>query len=122
MAPTGTAQGPDTPEIEAPTIDELAVDALVRGDHGDPFALLGAHRDAAGHTIIRSFHPHASRVWVLDAEGDPVAELPRTHPDGLFSGTIGNAELPAIHRLRLEFGGQTNDMVDPYCFGEILGE
>ena len=122
MAPTGTAQGPDAPEIEAPAIDELAVDALVRGDHGDPFALLGAHRDAAGHTIVRSFQPHASRVWVLDAAGDPVAELPRAHPDGLFAGTIGNAELPAIHRLRIEFGGQTSNIVDPYCFGEILGE
>ena len=81
-----------------------AIDALVRGDHGDPFALLGPHRDDDDQLIVRTFQPQADRVWVLDQSGHALAELSREHPDGLFAGTLGKRadalRLPAARRGR----------------------
>jgi 1,4-alpha-glucan branching enzyme len=99
-----------------------AIDALVRGDHGDPFALLGPHPDDDDELIVRTFQPQAERVWVLDKSGRALAELSREHPDGLFAGTLGKRATPFAYRLRGEVGGQTLEMGDPYRFGEILGE
>ncbi len=111
MAPTKTASKAET----------LAIDALARGDHGDPFALLGPHRDA-DRLVVRTFQPQASRVWVLDQTGSTLAELSREHPNGLFAGDIGKRKTPLDYRLRLEIGSDTVEIDDPYRFGEILGE
>ncbi|MEM7025188.1 MAG: 1,4-alpha-glucan branching protein GlgB [Pseudomonadota bacterium] len=102
--------------------DSAAIEALVHGDHGDPFALLGPHRDGAGRMIVRSFQPQAARVWVLDASGATLAELSREHPAGLFAGVVGEPEVPFRYGLRLAFGEQTVDIQDPYRFAEVLGE
>ncbi len=103
-------------------IDARAIDALVRGDHGDPFALLGPHRGAAGQMVVRTFQPQAARVWVLDKAGKAVAELSREHADGLFAGVVGKPRSPFAYRLRLEVGDRTVELDDPYRFDPILGE
>jgi 1,4-alpha-glucan branching enzyme len=100
---------------------QAAIDALVRGDHGDPFSLLGPHRDG-DQLVVRTFQPQAERVWVLDEAGHALAELSREHPSGLFAGGLGKRKQPFVYRLRLEAGGQTLEVDDPYRFGEILGE
>ena len=102
--------------------DPLAIDALVRGDHGDPFALLGPHRAAAGQMVVRTFQPQASRVWVLDKSGAAIAELSREHAGGLFVGALGKRRTPFVYRLRLEVGEQTVERDDPYRFDAILGD
>ncbi|MGH6918138.1 MAG: 1,4-alpha-glucan branching enzyme, partial [Geminicoccaceae bacterium] len=99
-----------------------AIDALVRGDHGDPFALLGPHRDDDGQLLVRTFQPQAERVWVLDEAGHTLAELSREHPNGLFAGALGKRPAPFVYRLRVEVAGQPLELHDPYRFGEILGE
>jgi 1,4-alpha-glucan branching enzyme len=99
-----------------------AIEALVRGNHGDPFALLGPHRDGDGQLVVRTFQPQADRVWALDPAGQALAELSREHPSGLFVSGLGSRPMPFAYRLRLEAGGQTFEIHDPYRFGEILGE
>jgi 1,4-alpha-glucan branching enzyme len=109
------------PTKKAAQAQAAAIDALVRGNHGDPFALLGPHGDN-DQLVVRTFQPQAERVWVLDEAGQALAELSREHADGLFAGALGKRKMPFDYRLRVEAGGQTRDLGDPYRFGEILGE
>ncbi|GIX11508.1 MAG: 1,4-alpha-glucan branching enzyme GlgB 1 [Elioraea sp.] len=90
-----------------------AIEALVTGRHGDPFALLGPH---AGE--VRHFAPGAERVEVV-AGGAAVA-LPLIHPSGLFGGPAPSA---GGYILRIHWpGGVIQETEDPYAFGLLLGE
>ena len=50
--------------------------ALCRAEHGDPFAVLGLHEDAAGRLWLRALQPGADAVFAIDADtGRILAEL-----------------------------------------------
>jgi 1,4-alpha-glucan branching enzyme len=100
-----------------------AIGAIVTGDHGDPFSILGMHPgDVQGDLTIRTFAPQASRVDVLDAAtGVVVANLERIDDAGFFAGNV-RGRSPFAYRLRLRVGGRTVDVDDPYRFGPVLGE
>ncbi len=99
-----------------------AIDAIVRAEHGNPFAVLGMHRDGAG-LVVRAFLPQASRVVAIEAAGGtPVAELERVDPAGFFEGAVAGRTEPFAYRLRLTVGDTTSDIDDPYRFGNVLGD
>jgi 1,4-alpha-glucan branching enzyme len=100
-----------------------AIGAIVTGDHGDPFSILGMHPgDVQGDLTIRTFAPQASRVDVLDAAtGVVVANLERIDDAGFFAGDV-RGRSPFAYRLRLRVGDRTVDVDDPYRFGPVLGE
>ena len=112
MARTRTRRG---------TLDSAGMEALVRGDHGDPFGVLGPHKAEDGGTVVRTFQPQAARAWLIDAHsGRAAGELSREHAEGLFVGTLPNGN---AYRLRLEVGaGNTVEIEDPYRFPPLLGE
>src|SRR5919106_1123643 len=92
---------------EQRAVDPAAIEALVRGDHSDPFSLLGVHDAADGTPLVRTFQPHAGRVWRREpAEAFFVARLPNREAD----------------RLRPEVGGSLFEIADPSRFPPILGE
>jgi 1,4-alpha-glucan branching enzyme len=104
-------------------VDAAAAAALVAGDHGDPFAVLGMHGpDGAGRIVVRAFHPDASAVAVVDARtGDTRLELERVHPGGLYAGRLDVAQrFP--YRLRFTIGRDSFEVEDPYRFPPLLGE
>jgi 1,4-alpha-glucan branching enzyme len=102
--------------------DRGALESIVRGDHGDPFAVLGMHREGSGLTV-RAFLPQASRVQVIDAAtGAAVADLERIHPAGFFAGSVLKRDKPFPYRLRLTIGDTRTEIEDPYRFGNVLGE
>jgi 1,4-alpha-glucan branching enzyme len=98
------------------SLDAAAVEALVAGRHGDPFALLGPHDGQ-----VRSFQPNASAVTVVArADGAVLAQLDRVHAAGLFAGQV--ARPGAAYRLVVEWpGGAVQETEDPYAFGLLLG-
>jgi 1,4-alpha-glucan branching enzyme len=105
---------------EKRAVDPAAIEALVRGDHSDPFSLLGVHDAADGTAFVRTFQPHAGRVWLIDVRsGRSGGELSREHAEGLFVGRLPKRE---AYRLRLEVGGSILEIDDPYRFPPILGE
>jgi 1,4-alpha-glucan branching enzyme len=97
------------------------VEALVHGDHDNPFALLGPHVVESGGLVIRSFQPTAARVRVIDEAGVEIAELERQHPAGFFAGVV-SADARISYRLRLELAGHEVDIEDPYRFPPVLGD
>ncbi len=108
----------DRPPIHH-SLDYGAVEALVAGRHGDPFAVLGPHESAEG-CILRAFLPDAQIVEVLDrAGGEVITTLARVHSQGMFAGLIP-ARLPYL--LRIDNGLTRRETEDPYAFGPQLGE
>jgi 1,4-alpha-glucan branching enzyme len=101
------------------SLDYGAIEALVQGRHGEPFAVLGPHDTAEG-CLVRCFQPDASSIEVLDAATDEVmTTLARIHTDGLFAGLI-SARTP--YKLRINTGVSVYETEDPYAFPPLLGE
>ena len=106
-------------------LDESIVEALVTSGYGDPFSILGLHREGAdGDLVLRTFQPQAQNVYVLEYEtGKIMAQMERVHSSGLFQ-----FEFPADweyfkYRLRIDLWvGESYDTEDPYRFPPVLGE
>ena len=112
--------------VSAVTIASLAPPApdatrLVRGEHHDPHAILGAH-PADGGVVVRAFHPDANAASVLLDGGRTVPMEPIG--DGLWAALVKGAERgPLRYRQRLSFpDGNTWERDDPYRFAPTLGE
>ena len=100
--------------------DPQAVEAILRGRHGDPFAVLGPRwEDRPTFTV---FAPDAAEVAVVDAKGKEVARLDRVHPEGMFHGTAPRKRKPFTYRLAMRAGDHAWEVGDPYAHGPVLGE
>ena len=65
------------------------IEAICRGDHSDPFGVLGLHADSDGMLWVRTFQPDARAVYVIDiSNGNRLAELECKHPNGFFEAPI----------------------------------
>src|SRR5207253_4705625 len=96
------------------------IDALVRAEHRDPFAILGPHDDGAGGQIIRAFLPGALSVQVLARDsGEELGSLSEADVPGLFVGHFDRAQ---AYQLRINWAGGEQTSEDPYSFGQLLGE
>ena len=99
-----------------------AIDAIVNGNHADPFSVLGPHETGAGEWEIRAMIPHAQGVDVLAWEGDTVlASMERRHDAGFFVARL-KAERQPGYRLRVQKAGMTTVRYDPYSYGPILSD
>jgi 1,4-alpha-glucan branching enzyme len=96
------------------------VEALRRGRHGDPFAVLGPHRGADGRTCVRAWLPGALSVQAL-APGRPPAALAPVHADGFFEGPLPEGAGAYVLQVRWA-DGSLAVLEDPYRFGPVLGE
>jgi 1,4-alpha-glucan branching enzyme len=95
------------------------LDALLRAEHGDPFALLGPQIDEQG-VVIRTFQPGALQVELIAAEtGESLGLLDQAGHSGLFS-----LRLPGLvdYRYRISWPGALQETEDPYAFASQLGE
>ncbi len=103
--------------------DETAIEAIVAGTDGDPFAVLGLHGGGGMPLSVRVFWPGADGVAVIDgADGSVVTELQRLRPEGFFAAPLTGRSEPFPYRLRFTRGGDSWEADDPYRFDKILGE
>ena len=93
-----------------------AAQAIVNGNHADPFNYLGLHVENE-EPVVRVFLPDATQVKVLDDAGH-VSELPRIHDAGLFAGRV--AAHDSHYRLRARYGDNEVELEDAYRFPPIL--
>ncbi len=103
-------------------VDLATVNALMAGEHADPFAVLGMHRvDAA--IVVRTLMPAAVSVAVIDAKNERVvAILERVGESDLFTGVIPRRRNLFAYRLRVNWGGTITELYDAYAFPPVLGE
>jgi 1,4-alpha-glucan branching enzyme len=101
---------------------EAAAEAIVRGEHGDPFAWLGMHELGLSEVAIRTFQPEAEQAFVIDRKsGRNAGEMSRIHANGLFSLDLPKRKRFG-YRLRLLKHGGERVITDPYSFLPLLGE
>ncbi len=102
---------------------DTEIELVCGAEHGDPFAVLGPHADAAGRLWLRAMLPGAEHVAVLDAgHGDLLGTLALRHADGLFEGPLSTAGRPD-YRLQVRWADGSSALIDdPYRFPPVLGD
>ena len=99
--------------------DPGAIEAVVQGRHGDPFALLGPH-PVEGGIAVRTFIPNVDSIEVVARNtGLPIGQLKRVHEAGFWAATF--AQVPP-YRFRITIGEKSFDTEDPYSFPPLLGD
>ncbi len=103
-------------------IPNSSMQALIEGDHRDPFSVLGMHREG-GRLVVRALIPGAWQVAVIEsATGNPLLALPRVKDSALFEGYIEGRREPFAYRLRINWGDHEQDLEDAYRFFYVLGD
>ena len=100
--------------------DETSIAALMQGDHGDPYAVLGLHAEDGGW-VVRALLPGAATVDVV-AGGAVLASLARQGHSDVFAATIPGRTAPFAYTLRVDWHGHRQDIDDPYRYGPVLGD
>jgi 1,4-alpha-glucan branching enzyme len=96
-----------------------AIQAVIDGRSGDPFAVLGRHETEPG-AVLRVMAPGAFAVTAVGRDdGQVMARLQPLRNTGLFTGPIAAA---GAYLLRLDWGGPVQETEDPYSFGPLLGD
>ena len=100
------------------SLDAGAVDALVEGRHGDPFAVLGPHAGPEG-LLVRALLPGARRVelWSRD-RSVRLGALALVDTRGLFEGALLKDE---PYLLSITWPEAVQETEDPYAFSVLLG-
>jgi 1,4-alpha-glucan branching enzyme len=101
------------------TFDESSIAALMQGDHGDPFSVLGRHRDADAW-VVRALLPGAVSVAVVQG-GAILATLVRQGDSAVFTAAVPGLAPDAPYRLRVDWGSHQQTIDDPYRFAPVLG-
>lgn len=103
--------------------DTKGFEAVLAGDHGDPFAFLGMHTEKDGTVVVRAFHSEAQRIEVIDAAtGKQAARMRRVKSPGCFAAVLKDRNRPFPYRLKMTFVDATVESEDPYRFQPVLGE
>ncbi len=101
--------------------DERDIQAVVSGDHSDPYGFLGMHEENGG-LVVRTFTPGAASVSAVAEDGRVLGELEKVHPEGLFAGPV-TSESRVPYRLRINWeSGIEDEIEDPYRFPSTIGE
>ena len=110
-------------------LSTLDVERICRGQHADPFAVLGAHRLEGNHPsdnaqlVIRAFLPNARQVQVIEASSKRlIGKLQAINDEGFFERDFASAAIkPYRLRVRWADGSETIEE-DPYRFPPLLTE
>jgi len=109
------------------TLSASDIHAIVRGEHGDPFGVLGPHLVRVGKSpaiAVRAFLPlaDAAQVIPLPSALHP-RKMERLHPDGFFEALFPNRRELFPYQLRIVDGqGQVSEIDDPYRFPSALSD
>ena len=101
------------------TTGAAAMAAIVQGNHGDPFSVLGLHKSGK-QWIARAFVPHAEFVSVQTLQGDHLGTIERKHESGFFEGPVA---AKGQHPIRFACANEGGSWIvtDAYSFGPVLG-
>src|SRR5690242_11467342 len=100
------------------TLDTAPIRALVEGEDGDAFAVLGRHRvqtPLGAAVAVRAMMPGAAAVRVLPAGASPIP-MKRLHPAGLLEIVLPDRREPFAYRLEVTHDDHVTGIDDPYRY------
>ena len=97
--------------------------AIVDGDHGNVFAVLGIHRDKGTKNVfIRTFQPHAQTVELVDNNENSLGLMTKLDDCGFFQINLGQKE-NFSYRFRITTDQNKVYLADdPYRFLPTIGD
>ena len=85
------------------------MEAVINGDHGNVFAVLGIHRDKGSKNVfIRAFRPHAQTIEVVGRDGVSRGEMTRLDERGFFQINLGTVDNFSYQFTQLCFCGHSH--------------
>ncbi len=113
--------------MAAATLSGAIVNDVIRGECGDPFAVLGPHvfrEDQQRGVAIRAFLPRASHVAVVPAHATvPTQPMTPVHPAGFFEVRFFDQPEPFAYQLEIQDSdGARRRCEDPYRFPSTLSD
>ncbi len=96
------------------------INAIINGQHGDPFKILGPHAVNDGLTV-NLFLPQAREVaLIVDGKSHPAEKI---EDRGFFRAHLPNKQLPINYQIQLiTYAGDKETLTDPYNFPPLLSE
>jgi len=101
-------------------VDAATIEAIVAGNHGDPFSVLGPHEAPGGGLVARAFVDGAAELEAFTFGDVPAGTLQRRHDAGFFEGPLSIQKRQPLKYLASNPGGEWW-VADPYSFGPVLG-
>jgi 1,4-alpha-glucan branching enzyme len=99
---------------------------IVRGEHVDPFRVLGMHRVAVAgeiRLVVRAFIPGAREVALLGTGIVSPRTLERVNDDGFFESLLPRGTEPFDYQLRVTWeDGSVAEVADAYSFSSTVAE
>lgn len=94
--------------------------AVINGDHGNVFAVLGIHRDKGSKEVfIRAYQPNTRSIEVLKNDGTSLGMMTKLDDRGFYQINLGVGENFA-YRFKIENDlGNTYMAEDAYRFSRI---
>ena len=99
------------------------IDAIVTGNHGNVFAVLGIHRDKGSKKVfIRAYNPFASTIEVLDIDDHSLGQMSKIDDRGFFQINFDKTE-NFYYKFRITNDkGNVYDAEDVYRFSSSIGD
>lgn len=99
------------------------MNAVINGDHGNVFAVLGIHRDKGSKEVfIRAYQPNTKSVELLKRDGSSLGFMNKIDNRGFYQINLGQIENFA-YKFRIENDrGHVYELEDAYRFPSILGD
>ena len=99
------------------------MEAVINGDHGNVFAVLGIHKDKGSKEVfIRTYQPNTRSVELLKKDGTSLGQMTKLDERGFYQINLGAIEnFPYKFRIEND-NGTVYEQEDAYRFSSILGD
>ncbi|MBR1648866.1 MAG: 1,4-alpha-glucan branching protein GlgB [Alphaproteobacteria bacterium] len=105
-------------------LSKTEMEAVISGNHGNVFAVLGIHRDKGSKNVfIRSFLPHAEKVEVIKkGDNSSLGDMQKLDDRGFFQINLGNCGNFTYKFKITNDVGCVYEAEDVYSFLPTLGD
>jgi len=113
--------------LNTQTTNREELDALLQGNHGNPFAFLGLHEvktDEKSGFVLRTFQPGIEAVSVVETEKKgKKTPMERIAQDGFFELFFPRRKKAFQYQLEVKpYEGESYIIEDPYRFGPLISD
>lgn len=99
------------------------ITAIVEGNHGNVFAVLGIHRNKGSKKVfIRAYQPFASSIEVVDEQGASLGLMEKIDERGFFQINFDRTEDFVYHFRITNDKGLVYEAEDTYRFPSTIGD